>query len=1023
MKIDGNSQVLRTVRLERNLQENAAGQAAAVADSQGAAFEKARNDLFVEQLERIQSGSGVEESIAGSPGMDAKSQLEILSGLTTERDLEELKKQTENLEEEDIEVLVTVVEKIKTQLAAYCDGFDSGMVEDLSDEKLEQLSGLTGAAVHVAKKLQERNLPITEENITGMLSAMEMLAKTELTEEAEEYCIKSNAELTIENLYMASHSGVYESGAGYYAQANGYYAKAGDEAAINALLPQIEQVITQAGLEVNDTTREQARWLLERQLPLTKENLLKMQEFDEIANQIDEEAVLEHMVDAMLEGKRPSQAELAGPTVLERSEQAVSVIQNATEEQVQEVVASGQELNIANLKQAEEEQNTNPNRTSVLGSEQNIPPEEMDIQLITARRQLEEIRLQMTIEASVTMIRQGISIETESLQNLIDRLKQMEEQYYHLLLEKGHIEPTAANIDLYKEITAVREGISQAPAEVVGSVAFTQTRVTIQAVYSKGAALEEKYKQAGQAYEAVMTRPRKDMGDSIQKAFRNVDDILEDLGMALTNENQRAVRILGYNSLEITQENIYRVKEADMEITSMIANMKPGTVLEMIRQGFNPLDKTAEEINQKIASMREEAGTGDENFSEFLWNLEHTDSISQEERSAYIGIYRLMHQIEHSDGAVVGALVEQGLSLTMRHLMTGIRSGRHKAMDYKIGESDGVEGSKKGSITEQIESGFGYEARLAGRIQNQMAGADLGAVPEPVMDMSMEEFTDCMQEQQAKEADRNGYIKEQLDLLTRASQTETEVLSFLQAKAQPVTISNTFASSALLKGRSGWFRDMKEYTQEEADGLEQELLESMDRVEEQFTDADSAQEAYGNLMDTAQKIVQQGTQDVQITYERMQSWKLISSQIHLASRLSESGDYHIPLEIGGELTSVHVQFVQNHGSQAKVAISFETGQTGKVAAEFVENNNTLEGYIIMDQKRARDQLESMDGMFRQQLEQAGGLPVGKMDYAEYGKLNLPKFAEKTARTGSAGVSSSELYQVAKAVLGFVKTAF
>ena len=65
----------------------------------------------------------------------------------------------------------------------------------------------------------------------------------------------------------------------------------------------------------------------------------------------------------------------------------------------------------------------------------------------------------------------------------------------------------------------------------------------------------------------------------------------------------------------------------------------------------------------------------------------------------------------------------------------------------------------------------------------------------------------------------------------------------------------------------------------------------------------------------------------------------------------------------------------------------------------------------------------MDDMFRQQLEQAGGLPVGKMDYAEYGKLNLPKFAEKTARTGSAGVSSSELYQVAKAVLGFVKTAF
>ena len=73
----------------------------------------------------------------------------------------------------------------------------------------------------------------------------------------------------------------------------------------------------------------------------------------------------------------------------------------------------------------------------------------------------------------------------------------------------------------------------------------------------------------------LMTAPRKDMGDSIQKAFRNVDDILEDLGLETNDSNRRAVRILGYNNMEITQDSIQSVKEADMQVTGVIRRMTP----------------------------------------------------------------------------------------------------------------------------------------------------------------------------------------------------------------------------------------------------------------------------------------------------------------------------------------------------------------------------------------------------------------------------------------------------------------
>ena len=78
--------------------------------------------------------------------------------------------------------------------------------------------------------------------------------------------------------------------------------------------------------------------------------------------------------------------------------------------------------------------------------------------------------------------------------------------------------------------------------------------------------------KAGVQYETLMTAPRTDMGDSIQKAFRNVDDILNDLGVEATEENRRAVRILGYNGIEITEDSIIQMKAADEEVQRMFKN-------------------------------------------------------------------------------------------------------------------------------------------------------------------------------------------------------------------------------------------------------------------------------------------------------------------------------------------------------------------------------------------------------------------------------------------------------------------
>ena len=159
----------------------------------------------------------------------------------------------------------------------------------------------------------------------------------------------------------------------------------------------------------------------------------------------------------------------------------------------------------------------------------------------------------------------------------------------------GQVDGSAARekASLFEETLGTLRGIRFAPAAIMTSVSVSYT---LTQVHTYGAARAKEYEKAGQSYETMMTEPRKDMGDFIQKAFRNVDDILESMNLETSEMNRRAVRILGYNSLEITQENVGQVREKDELLGRILREMKPGRVLNMIRDGINPLSMSLEEL-------------------------------------------------------------------------------------------------------------------------------------------------------------------------------------------------------------------------------------------------------------------------------------------------------------------------------------------------------------------------------------------------------------------------------------------
>ena len=268
-----------------------------------------------------------------------------------------------------------------------------------------------------------------------------------------------------------------------------------------------------------------------------------------------------------------------------------------------------------------------------------------ELDLLTARRQLEETRLAMTAQANYALLKKGIQIDTQPLAELVEALKETENQYYEQLLKGQGVEASETNVNLFRETTERVNDLKTVPAYVLGAQGVKDASVA--EVHDTGRAMRDTFERANQSYETLMTAPRADLGDSIQKAFRNVDDILNDIGLEATEANQRAVRILGYNQIEITQESVAEMKAADEQVQRVFRNLTPATVTEMIRRGIDPLDMDFSTLNATAEQIKKETGANDERgFGEFLWKLERTEGISQEERASYIGTYRLIHQVE-----------------------------------------------------------------------------------------------------------------------------------------------------------------------------------------------------------------------------------------------------------------------------------------------------------------------------------------------------------------------------------------
>lgn len=792
---------------------------------------------------------------------------------------------------------------------------------------------------------------------TGSAEVVEAIAKAQnldkISEGAMRYLLEQELPFTYNNVYKAEFS------------AAGSYVSAGmSDVAWQQLKPQLAKLFAAEGLSYSGENEQAAKWLLEQQLNVTANNIEKYQNmlyFNE--NGISEKEYRESVLAALALGETAGQAPLIGTSLACQAQEQNRQLAQVRQEDVDLGIRMQRPMNLSTLFELSlMRQQANNGAADDSGEVLNMEavndygnvsvngqlavPASTEGQEEQQERhwQLMQLRLRMTLQSGYQLLKQNPDLLQLDLKEVIKELDALEASRSRSLFRDSRVEMKEESISLYQETMMKASVIPRLPAMALAQWTGAGEALTLNFMFRQGIELSVNSQTAViseggasyyetisgklSSYETMMTAPRPDMGDSIQKAFANMDSLLGELGMELSAENKKAVRILSYNQMELTNEAVEQIKELDARLLSVLNRMKPEIVLGMIRDGVNPLRMELSKLEAEVDSQEKKQGGGsDEKFSEFLYHLEQKGEITDAERESYIGVYRLLHAVTGFSGRDLGAVVRNEETVTLEHLLRAHRSRNQHGTDISIGEDvqfSTVSGGYDKDIITQLETAFA---------QMKQKNLFLGQGEEIQEDRVLAE--------------------EQKQQLHALSETSREAVLLLQDVGLSYTPANLLAAEQLMNHSGEFYESIRQELKQRGQqskqpfhDLEQKLYERMEQMEwEQmgmvsdageteasvpFRQAPTIQELYENAFTAA---FHEMDADSTFTAKDLIAAGQIHTRMRVAAAVEQQQNYVVPVMLEDEVLTMTVHFdwqgVQRKGFTAQV----ETQRYGVIAAD------------------------------------------------------------------------------------------
>ena len=934
------------------------------------------------------------------------------------------------------DVIVTETDKIKAVLAKA--GVDISIYgDDLSRQQLTDITGSQTEAAMLVNQMKAYDIPATDDNIKAGTDAIDRAKSlTNISNETKAYLVRNNMNPTVSNVYKATYSSSqvqnYKQKVGitdnvkqlyddnqYGDKGAGSQGKISDEL-FEELKPQLKQILDDAHIDSSDENLNQCRWLIDEDIAVTPDNVLLANQIDGITaagENVGSDFYARAVTEALAMGKKATDATMSQDGLtFDMAKKACDVLGEATADDIVTLESDNMPVTIENLSKliAARGKDSAASQASANKALDNQITDSREARLVTAQRKLEEARLSMTAEANLSLIKKGVSIDTEPIERVVELLRQQENKYYGALFGESSVEASDDRVRMYNNVCDIFNQMKQQPAYVL---TLESADDTVYELYTAGKAMKQSLEAAASGYETLMTSPRADMGDSISKAFQNVDDILKELQIDTSESNRRAVRILAYNSTDITEDNIKQIKSVDEQVQRAFSDMTPAVTLEMIKRGISPLDMSMSDISDTARQIKSEnPDERDEKFSEFLWKLEKKNEISEEERDSYIGIYRLISQVEQSDGAVIGSLVNQGADITMKNLLTAVRVRGKSAMDYKVDDTfAGVDSVSRGiKIDSQIESA--YHTNCLRDVLDTLSPEKMEFVKyDSWLDMTPEQLRQAVYEANEDSALSEQYATEKLRQFNQAVSAPENVYAFLEKYDVKTTAENLMAASRLMKNPSEAVRNLWE----RGDSATARALldETLRRFSESVKNPKELAQAQETLADTAEHVM-----DSMIIEDRhtgsidIRQMKLLCSQLRIASNMSRQENYIVPIETADGVTGMKLSIVRGEDKKGLVDIFLEDKKCGRVAAYFEAKENSVSAMIVTDDEQTKKLFEDNITMFEAGIsdgEQRVRIDVALEHDISAKESKMSDNETKKQLDGSESVQTTRLYHIAE----------
>ena len=823
--------------------------------------------------------------------------IDMLKNSVTPEDYSQLEEWGLIPDEDNPEAFVSVYERIQIELAAYCDDYDiSGL--NISAEKMKTVLGSSSMANAVSK-------------------ANDIAAQTAtLSDDTKKYIMSNELEPTLENVYKALHSGV-----------SGNAGAALSDEQWQQLQGQVESFFNTNGIEVSSENLDSARWIIAQDMPLTVDNFNTLTELNKV--DFSDEAYMaelqQNIAYTIYFGGNGMTTDVTGePFNMEKVKEAVETVQSAMDSDVDYILKNNKKLNIENLKLRIQERIEEQKR-----EQQNAKNDNQAEGYTQKNRVIIEARAILTAGSLFMMQKAGVSISYTEITIMIDMSHAANASYAEQLFALDEYIPADDERELLTRTVEVMSGFPSLPVGVAASLYNGTIEYTAEAVYEEGQLMASRFRMASMTYEAVGTEVRSDLGDSITKAFRNIDELLTACGVEVNDKNRRSARVLGYNSIEITAESVETMNDITADLDNLTNNLTPRAAVYLIRNGINPLNTDIRELNDMLVQLNTELGAGneDEKYSEYLWKLEKNKSITQEERDAYIQLYRMLNHINRQDGSAAGAVSKAGQEMTLANLYTAVRT------------------RQSGSVNKQIDDSTGLFE---------------GTYSEDALTKYMENAVELMNDEELHKE----YVYERMqDKLKGMEQMETmseqEFMRFISG-VEGISVNNIY--SAMVAGDRHFYKKLVALEDEnvikageklsavwQQEGDEAATATEDVALEKQVTDA--YEELNGAM----------AVENSETTYDKAIARTDMRQVVSFMTGQAKNRSYYIPMEISGEATMVHLTIRQgNQSEKGRISVYAETEQ-GKISVLMCAREDGYETLAATDSEELKDKLEQLCG--------------------------------------------------------------